>query len=408
MPIYFYKAKNLNGDEETGILEAKNSSELAKSLRKKKYFLTYVKEDKEERQKIFSFNLNFLDRFFSVPLTEKLFFTKNLRVMVRTGVSLPRSFKILSNQAKNSKFKRALKTISEKISKGKSLSESLGSFPDIFSDLYKETLRAGEETGSLEGSLKILGTQMQREHNLKSKIKTAMAYPMIVLIMTLLIGIFMMIFAIPNLKVAFKELNVQLPLSTKIFLSSADFLMKNWLGFILVIFILILVSILYLRTEKGKKSKSSLLLKIPIVSKINKETNSSLALMILSSLLRAGVPVVRALEITSGALSNFYFKESLIHASKVVEKGGKISESLKPYKNLYSPMVLEMMEIGEETGETSEILRSLADFYEEEVTDSLNRLSSTIEPILILVIGGIVGFFAISMLQPIFNISKGL
>jgi len=407
MPIYFYKAKNIEGEEEAGVLEAKNPSELAKILRKKKYFLTYAKEDKEEK-KTFSFNLDFFNKFFSVPLTEKLFFTKNLRVMIRTGVSLPRAFKILSNQAKNSKFKQTLNIISEKISKGKSLSESLGSFPKIFPDLYRETLRAGEETGSLEESLKILDNQMQREHDLKSKIKTAMAYPMIVLGMTILIGMFMMIFAVPNLKVAFEELNVQLPLSTKMFLSSADFLMKNWLGFILVLFILISILIFYLRTEKGKKSKSNLFLKIPIVSKINKEANSSLALMILSSLLKAGVPVVRALEITSGALSNFYFKESLINASKIVEKGGKISESLKPYKNLYSPMVLEMMEIGEETGETSEILRGLANFYEEEVTNSLDRLSSTIEPILILIIGGIVGFFAISMLQPIFNISKGL
>ena len=408
MPIYFYKAKNLEAEEEAGILNAKNPSELAKILRKKKYFLTYVKEEKEEKKGILSFNLDFFDRFFNVPLTEKLFFTKNLRVMIKTGVSLPRAFKILSRQAKNSKFKQALKTISEKISKGKSLSESLGFFPAIFSDLYKETLKVGEETGSLEGSLKILDSQMQREHDLKSKVKTAMAYPMIVLIMTLLIGVFMMIFAVPNLKIAFEELNVQLPLTTKMFLSSADFLMKNWIGFGFLIFILILALTSYFRTRKGQKTKSNLLLKIPVVSKITKETNSSLALMILSSLLKAGVPVVRSLEITSGALSNFYFKESLINASKVVERGGKISESLKPYKNLYSPMVLEMMEIGEETGETSEILKGLADFYEEEVTNSLDKLSSTIEPILILGIGAIVGFFAISMLQPIFNISKGL
>ncbi len=408
MPIYFYKAKNLEAEEEAGILNAKNPSELAKILRKKKYFLTYVKEEKEEKKGILSFNLDFFDRFFNVPLTEKLFFTKNLRVMIKTGVSLPRAFKILSRQAKNSKFKQALKTISEKISKGKSLSESLGFFPAIFSDLYKETLKVGEETGSLEESLKILDSQMQREHDLKSKVKTAMAYPMIVLIMTLLIGVFMMIFAVPNLKIAFEELNVQLPLTTKMFLSSADFLMKNWIGFGFLIFILILALTSYFRTRKGQKTKSNLLLKIPVVSKITKETNSSLALMILSSLLKAGVPVVRSLEITSGALSNFYFKESLIDASKVVERGGKISESLKPYKNLYSPMVLEMMEIGEETGETSEILKGLADFYEEEVTNSLDKLSSTIEPILILGIGAIVGFFAISMLQPIFNISKGL
>ncbi len=408
MPIYFYKAKNLNGEEEEGILDAKNRSELANILRKKKYFLTYIKENKEKKEGIRSFNLDFLNRFFKVPLTEKLFFNKNLRVMVKTGVSLPRSFQILSEQAKNSKFKKALKTISEKISKGKSLSESLGFFPEIFSDSYKEILRAGEETGSLEESLKTLDNQMQREHNLKSKVKTAMAYPSIVLIMTAFIGIFMMIFAVPNLKIAFEELNVQLPLYTKMFLYSADFLMKNWLGFALIIFILILILIAYLRTDKGKKLKSNLLLKTPIVSKITKETNSSLALRMLSSLLKAGVPIVRALEITSGGLSNFYFKESLINASKIVEKGGKISESLKPYQNLYSPMVLEMMEIGEETGETSEILKGLADFYEEEATNSLNKLSSTIEPLLILIIGGIVGFFAISMLQPIFNITEGL
>jgi len=408
MPIYFYKAKNLEGEQETGILNAKNSSELAKILRKKKYFLTYAKEDKEKKKETFSFNLIFFDKFFSIPLTERLFFTKNLRVMMKTGVPLPRSFRILSRQAKNSKFKQALKMISEKISKGKSLSESLGFFPEIFSDLYRETLKVGEETGTLEESLRILDNQMQREHDLKSKIKTAMAYPIIVLTMTLLIGVFMMIFAVPNLKVAFEELNVQLPLSTKIFLSSADFLMKNWLIFILAIFIFISILIAYFKADEGKKLKSSLLLKTPIISKITRETNSSLSLRILSSLLKAGVPIVRALEITSGALSNFYFKESLINASKIVEKGGKISESLKSYKNLYSPMVLEMMEIGEETGETSEILEGLANFYEEEATDSLDRLSSIIEPVLILAIGGIVGFFAISMLQPIFNMTGAL
>jgi len=408
MPNYFYKAKNLEGEEKMGVLNAKNHSELAKILRKKKYFLTEAKEEKEEKKNILSLNLDFLDKFFKVPLTEKLFFTKNLGVMIKTGVSLPRSFQILSNQAKNSQFKKALKTISEKISKGKSLSESLSLFPNIFSSLYIETLKAGEETGSLEESLKILDNQMQREHDLKSKIKTAMAYPMIVLVMTMLIGVFMMVFAVPNLKVAFEELNVQIPPSTKMFLYLADFLIRNWFISIIFLFVFAIILISYFKTKKGQRLKSNLLLKAPIINKINKSSNSSLALMILSSLLRAGVPVVRALEITSGALSNFYFKESLINASRTVEKGGKISESLQPYKDLYSPMVLEMMEIGEETGETSEILRGLADFYEEEVTDSLARLSSMIEPLLILVIGGVVGFFAISMLQPIFNITKGL
>jgi len=328
--------------------------------------------------------------------------------MVKTGVSLPRAFKILSIQTKNEKLRKALETISGEIAKGKSLSESLRLFPEIFSNLYQETLKIGEETGTLEDSLKILSNQMEREYNLKSKIRVAMVYPMIILIMAFLIGIFMMIFVVPKLKATFEELDVELPFSTKIILSSADFLIKNWPGIVFIVAILIFVLVIGLRSQKGGKFKSKLTLKIPVISKIIKQTNSALALRTLGSLLKAGVPIVRALKITSGALSNFYFKESLIQAAKSVEKGEKVSQSLKPYQNIYPPMVLEMMEIGEETGETSEILESLADFYEEEVANSLQKLSSFIEPTLIVIIGVVVGFFAVSMIQPMSNIMKGL
>jgi len=404
MPIYFYKAKNFKGEEESGILDSQSPSHLARILRKKGYFLISAeRKGLNEKTKFKLPSLDFFGKFIGVSLSEKLFFTRNLRVMVRTGVSLPKAFKILSTQAKNKKFKKALETISEKIAQGESLSNSLGIFPDIFSNLYQETLKVGEETGSLEDSLKVLNNQMEKEYNLKSKIKTAMLYPSIVLGLALAMGVFMFIFIVPNLKAVFEDLSIELPLTTKVIFALADFLTKNWAVALLITGLLVFILITGLKSQKTEKFKSRLTLKLPIISKITRQTNSALSLRILSSLLKAGVPIVRALEITSRTLTNFYFRESLEKAAELVEKGEKLSQALGPYKNLYSPMVLEMVEIGEETGETSEILGTLADFYEEEVTSTLQKLSSTIEPILILVIGGVVGFFAVSMFQPMYS-----
>lgn len=399
----------MEGKEESGVLEAQDERHLAKLLRQKGYFLiSTAEETKKEKRKFRLPKLDFLTRFFSVPLTEKLFFTKNLEVMIRTGVPLPRAFRILSTQAKNKKLKKALTKISEEIIKGQNLSAVLGQYPDIFSPLYQETVKVGEETGKLEESLRALSNQMEKEHNLKAKVKTAMVYPGIVLAMAFLIGIFMMIFAVPNLKNAFQELEIELPFTTKIILSTADFLTKKWPLALLMVAGLVFILFMLLRTQKGGRFKSKIALKIPFISKIVRQTNSALALRTLSSLLRSGVPVVRTLEVASGALGNFYFKQSLKEASKVVEKGAKVSQALLPYEALYSPMVLQMLQIGEETGETSEILEKLANFYEEEVTAATERLSSVIEPFLILVIGAIVGFFAISMMQPMFGAMKGL
>jgi len=410
MPTYSYRAKNLNGEEETGYLEAKDPSHLARILRQKGYYLMSVEGEgvKEEKKRFNIGHLNILERFRGVSLSEKLFFTKNLGVMIKTGVPLPRAFEILSNLAKSKKFKEALKKISERITKGESLSESLSYFPDIFPPLYQETLKVGEETGKLEDSLDVLAQQIEREHGLRSKLVTAMVYPIVVLVMAFLIGILMFIFAIPKLKTAFEELGVSLPFTTKLILSFGDFLSKKWPTAILIVFVLSVVISLVTRGGKGGKFKSKLVLKIPFVSKISKQMNSTLTLRTLSSVLSAGVPIVRALEVTSGALKNFYFKNSLETAAEVVEKGKKLSEALEPYKEIYLPMVLEMIKIGEETGETPQVLGKLADFYEEELAATLQKLSSFIEPLLIILIGGVVGFFAISMMQPLFSIMGGM
>ena len=409
MPKYLYKAKNLKGKKKEGVIEAQDQKALVSLLKSEGFFLLSVEADTQQgHKKSFAQYLQDIQGLFGVSLTEKLFFTRNLSIMLKTGVSLVRAFEILASQTKNKKFQKILLSISKKVNKGESLSGALGGFPKIFPSLYQETVKVGEETGKLEGSLQILSVQMEKEHALKSKVKSAMVYPGVVLCMAFMIGIFMMIFAVPQMKKAFSEMEIKLPITTRMIIGTADMLTRYWFLAALLMAALAGLVVFLLKSGKGGKIKSAISIKMPLVSKITKQSNSALTLRTLSSLLSAGVPIVRSLEIAAGALANYFFQEALKKAAVDVEKGQKLSVSLMPYERIFAPMVLQMMEIGEETGETSAVLLKLAEFFEDEVSASTDRLSSVIEPILILFIGGIVGFFAVSMIQPMFSVMGGI
>lgn len=405
MPFYFYKAKNLQGEEEEGTLEASDPSRLARLLRSRGYFLVSLSGEgidtaKEEKK----FGLDFLKKLFPVSLKEKLFFTKNLSLMIKTGVPLSRAFEILINQIKNEEFKQALRQVSQKVIKGESLSQSLFCFPKIFPKIYQETLKIGEETGKIEDSLEILARQMEREYGLKAQIAAAMVYPLVVVITVIGIGLVMFTFVVPKLKVVFTDLKIKLPVTTRIMLSFSDFLSKNWFLSGLIIFCLISGLLFLWKKQSGGKILSKLFLIIPVISNLVRDFNSALVLRILSSLFSAGVPIVHSLEIASESLSNFYFRQSLKETAQKIKKGQKFSQALIPYERLYSPSVLEMIKVGEETGETVKILEELALFYEKEINTALQKISSIIEPFLIIIIGIFVGFFAVSMLQPMFSL----
>jgi len=401
MPKYFYIARSLKGENKTGTQEAKDTHELARILRQEGYFLVSADlEEKETKKRRFEISLPFLAE---VGLKEKMFFTRNLKVMIAAGVPFPRALRILAEQSKSKKFRNALIDISEEIIKGKSFSQGLSGYPGVFSELYQNMIKVGEEAGTMEEVLDVLTQQMEREHELKSKIKGAMIYPAVIILAMLGIGFLMLVMVVPRLAETFKELNVELPLTTKIVISLGTFLAQKWY---LAILLLIIFSILFrlsLKTIIGKKIIDTLILKIPIISTLIKKTNSAYTTRTLSSLIVAGVPIVRSLEIVSGASANFYFKEAMARVAEKVKKGEKLSEAMKSYSNLYPPLVLGMMEVGEETGETSGILAKLADFYEEEVTTATKNLASVIEPILMLFVGAAVGFFAISMIQPMYS-----
>lgn len=402
MPEYFYTAKSFKGEAKSGILSAKDKSELARILHQEGYFLisASLEETKIKKRKL-SLSIPFLG---GVSLAEKMFFTRNLEVMVGAGISLPRAIIVLNSQSKSKKFKTALLDISEEITRGKNFSDSLKKYPNIFSELFQNMVKVGEETGTLEEALKTLTQQMEKEHELRSKIKGAMIYPAVIICAMIGIGILMLIMVVPNLAKTFEELNIELPLTTKLVISLGTFLAQKWFFAILIVIAFFFLLRLILKTKTGKRAIDKLVLKIPIISSIVKKTNSAYTARSLGSLFSSGVPIARALEVVSRALGNIYFQEAISDAAEKVRKGIKLSEALRPYENIYPTIVIQMIEVGEETGETSDILKRLADFFEEEVSNSTKNLSAVIEPVLMLIIGGAVGFFAISMIQPIYSI----
>ncbi len=401
MPEYLFTARTSEGESYSGTREAKNTHELAVALRQEGYVLVKASlaEDKKRKRKT-DFSLPFLNK---VSLKEKLFFTRNLQVMISSGLSLPRSLSILSGQVKNKKFSKAIADINEQVVKGKSFSETLSDHPDVFSDLFQSMVRVGEETGTLEDVLKVMTFQMERESELKSKLMAATLYPAVVILAMIGIGILMLVMVVPRLAETFADLDVELPLTTQLVIGLGSFAAEKWYLIVLIFIVLFVLLRFASKTKTGKRFLDSLFLKIPILSSIIKKVNSAHTTRTLSSLITAGVPIVRSLEIVSDSLGNIFFKKAIKETSEKVRKGEKLSEAIRPYDDIYPDLVFQMVEVGEETGETSVVLSKLAEFFEEEVTRSTKNLASIVEPILILVVGIVVGFFAVSMVQPMYS-----
>lgn len=400
MPRYSYVAKTFKGEQRLGTLEAKNEHEVAKILRREGCILISASPEEPAKKKRITISLPFLER---VSLVEKMMFTRNLAVMIGAGVSLPRALEISASQAKTKKFGKALSDIMEEIIKGKSFSKSLAKYPNIFSELFYSMVKVGEEAGTLEEVLKVLTQQMEKDHELRSKIKGAMVYPAVIVSAMVGIGILMLIIVVPKLAETFSELGIELPPTTRLVIAVGSFLANFWYSLPVILLVSVILLRAILKTKAGKAAIDTLFLRVPIIAPIVKKTNSAYTVRTLSSLIASGVPIVRALEVVSGTLGNIYYKRAIANVAEQVKKGSKMAEVFKQYKDIYPILVIHMIEVGEETGETSKILQKLADFFEEEVANSTKNLSAVIEPVLMLIIGAAVGFFAISIIQPIYS-----
>lgn len=400
MPQFYYTAKNKDKESEVSdIARASSKKELAKDLREEGLFLMSAEEIKDGGISLFSKKIS---------LKDKIFLARNLQMMLSGGLSLSRSLRVISLQTKNSKLRDILLNVREDIHKGNSFSQALSSYPEVFSKMFRSIIKLSEETGKIEENLDIIINQFKKEYELKSKVKGALIYPSVIVVAMVAVGIAMLVFVVPKLADTFQSMNLDLPLPTRFFIALGSLLASNWY-FIPFIFLgLFFAFKLIKKTKSGKRALDYTFLKIPVISTVVKKTNSARMARTLNSLLSSGISIVKSLEILAEGISNVYFKESILDAVESVKKGDKLSEALKPHAELYSFLMIQMIEVGEETGKTSEVLSETAEFLEEEVYSSMKNLTSVIEPALMILIGAAVGFFAISMLMPIYSLLEAL
>lgn len=400
-----YKIQNKNNEIIEGVVESSDKFTLAREFRDKGETPLSIEESDSKNKNIFSMNIKI---FSKVSLAQKIMFTNNLSGMLSAGLSLNRALSILEKQSKNPAFVDVLHGLSEDINKGNTLSEGMKKFPKVFSGVFVPMVHAGEESGSLPKTLTEVGSTLKKSYDLNKKIKGAMTYPAIILTAMLGIGVFMMIYVVPTLTKTFKDTGSELPKSTQFIIWISDTLSQHSVLFFAVIISIILGFIFLSKIKIIRRYMDFAILRIPVIGNIVKEVNTARTSRTLSSLLLSGVNISTALSITEEVLQNVYYKELIEKAIISIEKGTVLSVSFKENTFLYPVMMGEMIEVGEETGNLSKMLLDIANFYEAEVDNKTKDLSTIIEPVLMVFIGGAVGFFAVSMISPMYSVMENI
>lgn len=400
MPSFTYSAKNLYGKTVTGTVDAR-SPEIAVGLLKNQNLtvidLGVKTEDLFER---------FLD-FRGVPQGEVVTFTRQLSTMISAGLPIARALDVLANQSINRNFKKVILEILRSVEGGVSLSMALGMHPKVFNTTYISLVRAGESSGKLDTILKRLAENMEAERELNSKFKSAMIYPAIVFIAMIGVFIILMIFVIPKLAEMYVTMNVELPATTQFMINSSNFMVK----YIYIIAVLAIGLFLGLRSfsqsEKGKIYISEVVIRIPVFGKITLQKDYARFSRTLSLLINSAVPIVESLNIVSTIMTSQTLKNAVTDAANQVEKGNSLSNYFK--STSYFPSLLgQMAGVGEETGKMDEVLERVAIYYEGEIDNLVKGLSAALEPIILVMLGVMVGFLIISIITPIYKLTSSI
>ncbi|HMQ01656.1 MAG TPA: type II secretion system F family protein [Candidatus Doudnabacteria bacterium] len=400
MPTFIYTAASKDGKQQSGIIEAADFLSAGHQLKDQGLVPLDIQEKGGVKWS------EYLQSFGSVPLKVKIAFIQNLDLLLKSGVAAPRAMRIIAKQTANRKFRTIVDGLADDVEAGKSLHEAMSAYPKIFSHIFLSMIEVGELSGNLEKSLEYLRIQLQREADLKSKTKGAMIYPAVIVTAMIVIGILLAIFVLPSLTSTFKDFDTDLPILTRIVIIISDFMAANSILVIVGMIILAVGAVVGLQTTTGKRLLAWFLLHMPMINNITRKINIARFARILGSLMKSGISVVQGLVVTSEALSNVYYQEVLHETANDVKLGKPLTESLAKHEKLFPFIVTQMLAIGEETGNLEDILEQLASANEAEIDDTMKNLSSIIEPILLLVIGVVVGFLALALIMPIYNITQ--
>jgi type IV pilus assembly protein PilC len=395
--IFEYKAIQKDGNITTGEKEGNDSPSVTKTLKDEGLVIISIHEKRKIKT---SFNLSFS----AFKTHEKIAFARNLGSMLEAGLALSRALEVITRQTRSIKTKKIIDQINQQVKSGSSFSAALESHPKIFNSLFISMTKAGEESGNLSDAFKNIAGQLEKNYLLAKKVKGAMVYPGVIICVMSIVGFFMLTYIVPTLSKTFKELGVDLPQTTQAIIALSDFLQNQTILFLGTLGAIIAGIVFLFKSSFGQRLLDIVLVRAPLFGELTKQINSARTARTLSSLLKAGVSYLQAMQITKDVISNHIYKNILEQAQKKVETGDKISQVFTDNEKYYPPFVGEMIAVGEETGELSGMLLKVAEFYEEEVDQKTKNLSTVVEPLLMLLVGVGVGFFAISMISPMYSL----
>lgn len=400
MPQFAYKAKGLDGNVLTGVVEAEEQKAAADRLRAQKLVILEIGEKTanplESLQKL-------LKRKGKVSSNDLVLFSRQLSTLVSAGVPIVQGLAILESQAENPAFKEVLGMVRADIESGLSISDALKKHPDAFPDLYCSMIKAGELGGILDTILERLTVYLENSEALKHKIKSAMMYPIIVISICAAVTVFLFIFVIPTFKNIFAQFGAELPLPTQIVISISDVLKDYWYLVIATPFALWKGFQAFYKNPKGQRICDKQALKLPIFGVLLKKVAVAKFTRTLGTLIKSGVPIMQALETVAATAGNVIVAEAVLSTRESIREGGHISEPLKK-SGIFPNMVTSMISVGEETGSLDIMLSKIADFYDQEVDAAVKGLTSLIEPLVICVMGVVIGGLVIAMFLPMFSL----
>lgn len=399
MPVYKYVGRTARGSIKRGTIESNSRNEAIRQLRERGI---RPREVKETQTTIFNKNLSLGGK--SVKNQHFVVYCRQFATLIRAGIPIVEATNILAQQTESKALQSALQDVERELQSGVAFSTAVQNHPKIFPPLFVNMVRAGEMTGSLDGTLERLATHFEKQYALKKKVQSTMSYPIILLLLIIGVVIFLMVSIVPNFVSMFEQFGSDLPAITQLVISTSEFIQSYWFILLLVaVGIITIFTVLFKKNESFHYGVHVALLKMPIFGKLLRLSAIARMTRTLSSLFSSSVPILQALGIVERVVANPVVGKVVAEARENLEKGSPLSE---PFKNswVFPPLVSHMTAIGEQTGSLDYMLEKIADFYEEDVERTVDSLKSMIEPLMIVVLAVVVGFIVLSIMIPMFTI----
>ncbi|NLC43541.1 MAG: type II secretion system F family protein [Clostridiales bacterium] len=399
MPLFEYKAVSQTGDSINGRYNAKDRSEIMQMLRSKSYHPVQIKEVSEGT------DLSKLKIFNKVKTKEIAIFARQFYAMLNAGVTIIQCLDILRQQTEKPYFREVIEKVYESVQKGSTLSESMKENQNDFPELFISMVEAGEASGNLDIIMERMATHYEKENKIQNKIKGAMTYPIILAAVSVVVVIFMLVAILPTFLGMFEGGDVPLPGPTQLLLNMSNALQNYWYIFLLAIILLVYVIRRYIQTPVGRQQFDLLKLKIPIVKNVVVKVSTSRFTRTLSTLLASGIPLLQAMDIVAKVVGNRVIADGIISVKEDMRKGYDLSGPVQRL-GLFPPMVHSMIRIGEESGALDDVLQKTADFYDEEVDVAIQKMTTMLEPIMIIVMALVIGFLVVAMYLPMMDMMQ--